>query len=91
MRLVHVKPGPFLSIDRYYLADEPESPYWEVCQDGDTESIVFVDAKNSRWEPLVTPYSPIPPLTQPAIERRILEDVKKRGYPVPERIVGQDG
>jgi hypothetical protein len=88
MRLVRLRSeGGYLKGERYYLTDAEGGLYYDVGWDmfKDTEWIVFVDPPRTApgGEFVKMPYGP---MTAPTLLDMLLEDMKRRGLPIPDRI-----
>jgi hypothetical protein len=46
MRKVLIQKDMIFDVHHYFVSDELDSPYYKVFQDGDTESVGFV---NPKW------------------------------------------
>ena len=81
MRRKLVQDNIVTSICHYYIGEEPDSPYYEVWWDIDTEAVRFVDPKDPEKNEEIKA-----PLSGNTVARAIFNDMINRCFPPPDYI-----
>ncbi len=73
-----------LSFARYYVGERAAGPYYEVMDDGNTESVHFVHPDDStQYKTLRRAWSAD---DRRSIDELILDDMKQSGLEAPDRL-----